>query len=104
MHKVAKELNEKIKETTCAKQYFALKQEINNNSYLMTLLETITKTQKELQAALKNNDLVTYQNKIKYLELLKEDFSKHPLINNYLATKHDLFELLEQLVNILSVD
>ena len=38
----------------------------------------------------------------KSLEVLKDEFINHPLVNNYINVKNELNDLLEQVVSILS--
>ena len=104
MYKTAKELNNELKKSKLSQEYFSLKENILKDKNIQELLNVIQSTQKEVKDALKNNDLETYKIKTKSLEILKEEFINQPLINNYIIAKHDLYELLEQIVNILSFD
>lgn len=102
MDKLAALLNQELKNTDEAKQYFALKEALENDEYITSLLKVIKETQEEVKESLKNNDLETYQIKSKTLEVLKDEFINHPLVNNYINCRNDLYNLLEQIVNILS--
>ena len=102
MNKLAKKLNEELKNTNEAQQYFALKKSLLSDEYINSLLDVINKTQKEMKECLKTNDVEGYKLKAKYLEVLKEEFTNHPLLNNYIVSKNELYNLLEQIVNILS--
>ena len=102
MDKLAKELNKSLKETTEAKQYFKLKEILMNDEYILSLLNVIKETQEQAKEYLKQNDLANYKIQTQSLELLKEEFINHPLVNNYIVSKNDLYNLLEQIVNILS--
>ena len=98
----AKQLNKALKETSISKEYFALKEALENDDYITNLLKVIKQTQNEAKECLKNNDIENYQIKSKSLEVLKDEFINHPLINNYINVKNELNDLLEQVVSILS--
>lgn len=98
----AKELNKALKETSISKEYFALKEALENDEYITNLLKVIKQTQKEAKECLKNNDIENYKIKSKSLEVLKDEFINHPLVNNYINVKNELNDLLEQVVSILS--
>lgn len=103
MNNLAEQLNSALKETNEAKEYFRLKKSLENDYYINNLLKVIKQTQNESKECLQNNDLVNYQIKQKTLELLKEEFLNNPLVNNYMICKHELEQLLNQIVSILSV-
>lgn len=98
----AKKLNNDLKELDVSKEYFNLKKLILEDSYLNELLEVINKTQKEMKEHLKNNDIKSYNASKKTLEVLKQEFIENPLINNYIVVKKEVYDVLEQVVNILS--
>ena len=98
----AKELNKALKETSISKEYFALKDALENDEYITNLLKVIKQTQNEAKECLKNNDIENYKIKSKSLEVLKDEFINHPLVNNYINVKNELNDLLEQVVSILS--
>lgn len=98
----AKELNNTLKELEVSKEYFALKESINNDEYLMKLLEIIKQTQNNMKNYLKNNDIKNYNASKQTLEVLKQEFYNSPLVNNYIVVKNELNDILEQVVNILS--
>lgn len=98
----AKELNKALKETSISKEYFALKEALENDDYITNLLKVIKQTQNEAKECLKNNDIENYKIKSKSLEVLKDEFINHPLVNNYINVKNELNDLLEQVVSILS--
>ena len=98
----AKELNKALKETSISKEYFALKEALENDEYITNLLKVIKQTQNEAKECLKNNDIENYKIKSKSLEVLKDEFLNHPLVNNYINVKNELNDLLEQVVSILS--
>ena len=98
----AKELNKALKETSISKEYFALKEALENDEYITSLLSVIKQTQQEAKEHLKNNDIENYKIKTKSLEVLKEEFVNHPLVNNYIIVKNEMNDLLEQVVSILS--
>jgi cell fate (sporulation/competence/biofilm development) regulator YmcA (YheA/YmcA/DUF963 family) len=98
----AKELNKALKETSISKEYFALKEALENDEYITNLLKVIKQTQNEAKECLKNNDIENYKIKSKSLEVLKDEFINHPLVNNYINVKNELNDLLEQVVSILS--
>ena len=98
----AKELNKALKETSISKEYFALKEALENDEYITNLLKVIKQTQNEAKECLKNNDIENYKIKSKSLEVLKDEFVNHPLVNNYINVKNELNDLLEQVVSILS--
>lgn len=98
----AKQLNKALKETSISKEYFALKEALENDEYITNLLKVIKQTQNEAKECLKNNDIENYKIKSKSLEVLKDEFINHPLVNNYINVKNELIDLLEQVVSILS--
>lgn len=98
----AKKLNDDLKELDVSKEYFNLKKLISEDSYLNDLLDVINKTQKEMKEHLKNNDIKSYNASKKTLEVLKQEFIENPLINNYIVVKKEVYDVLEQVVNILS--
>lgn len=98
----AKKLNDDLKELDVSKEYFNLKKLISEDSYLNDLLDVINKTQKEMKEHLKNNDIKSYNASKKTLEVLKQEFIENPLINNYVVVKKEVYDVLEQVVNILS--
>lgn len=98
----AKKLNDDLKELDVSKEYFNLKKLILEDSYLNDLLDVINKTQKEMKEHLKNNDIKSYNASKKTLEVLKQEFIENPLINNYVVVKKEVYDVLEQVVNILS--
>lgn len=102
MNNEAKQLNEALKELPEAKEYFELKEQLKNNEYVNKLLKVINDTQLEAQNALKNNDLGNYKIKQKELEILKDEFVNYPLIANFIVSKENLYQVLEQVVNIIS--
>ena len=104
MIELAKALNEALKETSEAKEYFALKKAISENEKLQDLLSTIQKYQLLMQEALKSNQIDEYKSIKKTLEELKNEFINHPLISNYISSKQELYDVLNQVVEILSVD
>ena len=98
----AKQLNKALKETSISREYFALKEALENDDYITNLLKVIKQTQNEAKECLKNNDIENYKIKSKSLEVLKDEFINHPLVNNYINVKNELNDLLEQVVSILS--
>ncbi len=102
MKELAKALNHQIKQTNEAQQYFAIKEAISKDEYILSLLEVIQQTQRQAQKCLQENDIENYKVKQKSLKLLKEEFMQHPLIHNYLICKQELYDVLEQIVHILS--
>lgn len=98
----AKKLNLLLKETNEAKEYFALKELIEKDQYINSLLKTINQTQQEAKECLKNNNINEYKIKVAVLETLKKEFIENPLINNYLIAKEEVKTILDQIVNILS--
>ena len=85
MENKAKELNNALKELEVSKEYFALKESINNDEYLMKLLEIIKQTQNNMKNYLKNNDIKNYNASKQTLEVLKQEFYNSPLVNNYIV-------------------
>ena len=102
MINTAKELNKALKDTSVAKEYLKVKEDIFKDEYVNSLLEVIKQTQNEAKQALSNNDLETYKIKNATLNLLKEEFINLPIVANYIVIKNDVYSLLEQVVNILS--
>ena len=102
MINTAKELNKALKELPEAKEYFKVKEALLKDEYIISLLEVIKQTQNEAKACLTNNDIEGYKIKNNTLNVLKEEFINLPLISNYIAIKDDIYQILEQIVNILS--
>ena len=99
---LAKKLNLALKESEISKEYFSIKDAISKDDYLMGLLNSIKQSQNEDKECLKQNDLKNYKIKAKTLEVLKDEFINHPLINNYIVAKEEMENMLFQVVNILS--
>ena len=70
---------------------------ILKDEYTSSLLEVIKKTQNEAKECLKNNDIENYKIKSKSLEVLKDEFINHPLVNNYINVKNELNIRLEEI-------
>lgn len=102
MNNLAKELNESLKDLPESKEYFNLKEQLEKDEYINSLLNVIKQTQKESQECLKNNDIANYKIKVATLETLKQEFINHPLINNYLVCKQQVEATLKQIVDIIS--
>ena len=102
MINLAKELNQELKKSNISKEYFLIKESISNDPELTKLLEVIKQSQNEAKESLKSGDIKTYKSKAKILEVLKDEFLNHPLINNYMIVKEEMENLLFQIVNILS--
>ena len=102
MINLAKKLNLALKESEISKEYFSIKDAISKDDYLMGLLNSIKQSQNEAKECLKQNDLKNYKIKAKTLEVLKDEFINHPLINNYIVAKEEMENMLFQVVNILS--
>ena len=98
----AKKLNELLKDLNEVKEYFKLKDAIEKDNYLTSLLNTISQTQKEAKDCLKENNMEGYKIKIASLETLKNEFINHTLINNYMYIKDEVSCILHQIVDILS--
>ena len=101
MNNLAKKINDELKNTNEAKEFFKIKNAILNYKYLNDLLNTIKKTQNEMKDYLKNNQIVEYKKAKSYLEVLKDEFKNNPLINNYIFSKNELERLLLQVVTII---
>ncbi len=102
MINTAKKLNEKLKESQEAKEYFLLKEKLKEDKYVTSLLQTISLTQKEAKEYLSNNDINNYKIKVAILETLKQEFINHPMVNNYIVSKQQLHDTLKQIVDIIS--
>ena len=98
----AKRLNLALKETNEAKEYFSLKEKLENDEYINSLLLVIKQTQDEAKKSLADNDIETYKIKNNVLTTLKHEFINTPLIANYIAVKEDLYQVLQQVVSIIS--
>ena len=101
MNNLAKKINDELKNTNEAKEFFKIKNAILNDKYLNDLLNTIKKTQNEMKDYLKNNQIVEYKKAKSYLEVLKDEFINNSLINNYIVSKNELESLLLQVVTII---
>lgn len=102
MNSLAKEINDELKNSNEAKEFFKIKNAILNDKYLNDLLNTIKRTQNEMKDFLKNNQIDEYKKSKSYLEILKDEFINNPLINNYIVCKNELESLLLQVVTIIS--
>ena len=73
----AKQLNKELKETSISKEYFALKEALENDEYITNLLKVIKQTQNEAKECLKNNDIENYKIWINMiLDSIKMEFYK----------------------------
>lgn len=102
MINIATQLNQKLKETPEAKEYFMLKEKLKEDKYVASLLETISLTQKEAKECLEKKDINNYKIKVAVLETLKQEFINYPLINNYIVCKEQMHDTLKQIVDIIS--
>lgn len=102
MINTAKRLNEQLKSSNEAKEYFMLKEKLENDEFINSLLITIKETQKEAKQSLENKDIETYKIKVATLEILKKEFINNPLVNNYIVCKEQLHQTLKQIVDIIS--
>ena len=98
----AKALNTSLKELQVSKEYFLLKESIANDENITKLIEVIKQTQNDIKNHLKNNDIKSYNASKLTLEMLKKEFYSNPLISNYILIKNEMYDVLEQVVNILS--
>jgi Protein of unknown function (DUF964). len=83
-------------------EYLKLKEIIQEDREIQTLLYVIHNTQIEAKEALKANDITLYHSKVQTLNVLKEEFHKNPIIVNYMVAKKDMSDLLEQIASIIS--
>jgi len=97
----AKQLNQELKKNEEIQEYLLLKEQIKKDKNILSLLDLIKKTQKEMNFLLKENNQQEYLIKRKELEILKENFYENPLIINYLAIKDEVYNLIEQILQII---
>lgn len=97
----AKQLNQELKQSKEVQEYLLLKEQIKKDKNILSLLDLIKKTQKEMNLLLKENNQQEYLIKRKELEILKENFYENPLIINYLAIKDEVYNLIEQILQII---
>ncbi len=97
----AKQLNQELKKNEEVQEYLLLKEQIKKDKNILSLLDLIKKTQKEMNFLLKENNQQEYLIKRKELEILKENFYENPLIINYLAIKDEVYNLIEQILQII---
>lgn len=102
MTELATKLNDLLKNSEEAQEYFKLKTFLQNDEYITLFLKNIAQVQKETQEALKANDTKIYLKKRKEMEIMKDEFTNHPVIQNYIQVRAELEDLLEQVVTILS--
>lgn len=97
----AKQLNQELKKNEEVQEYLLLKEQIKKDKNILSLLDLIKKTQTEMNFLLKENNQQEYLIKRKELEILKENFYENPLIINYLAIKDEVYNLIEQILQII---
>lgn len=97
----AKQLNQELKKNEEVQEYLLLKEQIKKDQNIISLLDLIKKTQKEMNTLLKENNQQEYLIKRKELEILKENFYENPLIINYLTIKDEVYNLIEQILQII---
>ena len=97
----AKQLNQELKKNEEIQEYLLLKEQIKKDQNIISLLDLIKKTQKEMNTLLKENNQQEYLIKRKELEILKENFYENPLIINYLTIKDEVYNLIEQILQII---
>lgn len=101
MIKIAKDINDALKESDEAKEYLKLKEVLKDDPFVNKLLENVKESQNMMKKYLDSNDLANYKIEKAKLELYKEQFVNYPLVSNYLKAKSDLSNLIEQIVMII---
>lgn len=86
IEKLTLKLKEKLYDSEEFKQYFNLKQLIENDKHLSAMRKEIA------QAKKRNNPNYT---------TLLEEYQNHPLVNNFLILKEEIKDTLQQIASIL---
>lgn len=102
LNKLARQLNEALKEKEEVKIYLQLKENILQNENIQSLLKQINEAQKEMKMALKNNEMKKYHEMRQTLQQWKMVLENDPLIVNYLFYKEEVYRIVEQISMILS--
>ena len=93
--KLAKEINEKIKESDVYKRYIISKEVIDSNEYLSGLLSEMKKI-KDLNCKGKEESLIS-----EYYRL-ENEYNENILVKEYRKNKEELLSLLNEVSDILS--
>lgn len=81
------------------KLYFSLREQIEANETLQTMLKEIRHHQKAMTAAMENIQL--YQTEKQIYQTLMDSYHSHPLIVNYEQVKENVYFLLKQMQQII---
>ena len=96
---ILKEVDEKISNEPCIKEYFRLKDAINNDKELMRL-DALVREHQTKMCQNQNNDEIYFQEKSFYEKYLKE-LENNPIYQNFNEVKKEVNELLLEIKNYL---
>ena len=88
IEKAAKELKDYLLTLPEVKEYLSLKKAYEEDSSINELKKQIVRAKNENRM----DDYSTY----------KKEFDEHPLVNNYLASKEEVNEILKEIAKILN--
>lgn len=94
MEKLAKEINESIKDSDVYKRYLICKKELDNNEEICLLRNKMDKLKKE-NCNKKEDSLIN-----EYYDLEKE-YKNHLLVKEYERLKSEVYDLLLEVCDIL---
>ena len=95
-----KEVNDKLLEEPCVKEYFRLKEVIEKDEKLAQLDKDI-RTHQKLMCENQDNDEIYFKEKALYESLLKE-MEENPIYQNFNEVKKEVNALLMDIRDILS--
>lgn len=96
MDKTAKEINEAIKNSAMYKRYLSSKENVNTNKFLVELKNQMQEL-KNLNCKNSNDELVK-----KYYEL-ENEYYNHILVKEYKESSEEVFLLMRDISDILSL-
>lgn len=93
-------ITDELKEEECVKQYFSLKNKIENDETLKQIDSDMRFHQKEMCKNKKNPEVFAKE-KAQYEEL-KNKLENNPILINYQIAKDEVYSLLVEIKNVLS--
>ena len=100
IEKLLKEVSDRLNDEECVKEYFRLKEIINNDSNLKRLDKEVREHQKKM-CEFQNDDEIYFKEKALYESSLKE-LEDNPIYQNFNEVKKEVNSLLIEIRDFLS--
>lgn len=97
MEELSKIINHKIKESDLYKEYIFYKNQIDNNEIICKQKEELECLKNRVCKGRKEEDVNEYYK-------LEKEYKSHLIVKEYLRVKEELYDLLKDIVDILSVN